>query len=611
MEQTKYDVFISYSRKDYVDEQKNIIPNNAVLKIKEELNKAGISFWFDEEGVYSGENFVEKIITNIESSTIFIFLSTENSNKSRWTCKEIASADEFGKYIIPVRIDKTPYNKKVLFRISDLDYIEYYNNPQKGVEDLINAIKKYLNQIIEEEKKKEEEERKRQEEEAIRRENEKKKIEQSEKRKQEKQNQIIAEIRRSCIRLNNEEIKLTIDRDTLFVNAERIADAEQQKTLKSFITDSSPIRQDYQKKIERLQNKLSSVENQLNDAMIQNERLDSQNIKYKESIVNLENELQKKELKHNNSEEIPTLYIPKQYRTIRKSFVALILISGFIMGLLTNRLIFWKKTDEQNDIFADETQTHIYMDTLSTQYEKKKNVNKIARISDGEFIVDGVLISMIQVEGGTFLMGNNNGEDNESPVHKVNISNFYIGKTEVTQELWEVVMGNNPSHFKGEKRPVERVSWDDCQGFIQKLNKILYSELSGKKFRLPTEAEWEYAARGGKYSKGKAFSGEEDIKKVAWYEENSNKTTHPVAQKQPNELGLYDMSGNVWEWCEDWYDYYNKKTQVDPKGPLYGTDRILRGGGWGSIETFCRVANRDGFGTGSSNNDMGFRLVLE
>lgn len=145
-EPNKYDVFISYSRKDYVDEQKNVIPGNVVSQVKDALTAAGISYWFDEEGIYSGQNFVEKIVTSIEAAEIFIFLSTENANKSPWTCKEIASAAELGKHIIPVRIDETPYNKKVLFRIADLDYIEYYVNPEKGLADLLDAVKVHLEQ---------------------------------------------------------------------------------------------------------------------------------------------------------------------------------------------------------------------------------------------------------------------------------------------------------------------------------------------------------------------------------------------------------------------------------------------------------------------------------
>ena len=147
---SRYDVFISYSRKDYVDERDKVIPGNVVSLIKERLTAAGISYWFDEEGIYSGQNFVEKIVTNIEVSDIFIYLSTANANKSQWTAKEIATAEELHKHIIPVRIDNTPYNRKVLFRIADLDYIEYYVNPEKAINDLIEAIKKHLEQLREE-----------------------------------------------------------------------------------------------------------------------------------------------------------------------------------------------------------------------------------------------------------------------------------------------------------------------------------------------------------------------------------------------------------------------------------------------------------------------------
>ena len=149
MEQTKFDVFISYSHKDYVDEHCNVIPGNDVSKIKDVLSEAGICYWFDEEGIYSGQNFVDKIVNNIDASKIFVFLSSKNANESVWTCKEIASADELGKVIIPIRIDKSQYNKKVLFRISDLDYIAYYSNPEKGITELINAIKAHLDKMKE------------------------------------------------------------------------------------------------------------------------------------------------------------------------------------------------------------------------------------------------------------------------------------------------------------------------------------------------------------------------------------------------------------------------------------------------------------------------------
>ena len=228
--------------------------------------------------------------------------------------------------------------------------------------------------------------------------------------------------------------------------------------------------------------------------------------------------------------------------------------------------------------------------------------------------VNGVSFKMIKVKGGTFQMGSNDSEadSDEKPVHSVTLSDYYIGETEVTQELWEAVMGSNPSGFKEPKNPVEIVSWDDCQEFIKKLN-----ELTGKNFRLPTEAEWEYAARGGNKSRDYKYSGSNTIGDVAWCYENAydvGKTspdygTHTVGTKSPNELGLYDMSGNVWEWCSDWYGDYSSSAQTNPTGPATGSYRVFRGGSWYYSAQSCRVANRS-YGTPvSPNNDRGFRLV--
>ncbi len=220
----------------------------------------------------------------------------------------------------------------------------------------------------------------------------------------------------------------------------------------------------------------------------------------------------------------------------------------------------------------------------------------------------GQSFTMIYVEGGSFVMGCTSEQsdcfDNERPAHRVTVDSYYIGETEVTQELWTAVMGSNPS-FKGTQRPVDNVCWHDCQDFIRKLNQI-----TGKNFRLPTEAEWEYAARGGKKSKSYKYSGSNTIDNVAWYTNNSGNQTHNVKTKFPNELGIYDMSGNVWEWCQDWYGYYANSPQANPTGPSSGSYRVLRGGSWYSSAQYCRVAIR-GNGTPSLRyDDYGFRLVL-
>ena len=231
--------------------------------------------------------------------------------------------------------------------------------------------------------------------------------------------------------------------------------------------------------------------------------------------------------------------------------------------------------------------------------------------SEQTFMVKGVEFKMIKVEGGTFSMGATSEQEYdalscEKPVHSVTLSDYYIGETEVTQELWEAVMGSNPSYFEGDnQRPVENVSWNDCQKFIKKLNR-----LTGKEFRLPTEAEWEYAARGGKYSRGYKYSGSNNSDEVAWYDSNSGSKTHPVKTKKDNELGLYDMSGNVWEWCNDWWGCYQSNSQTNPTGPSEGESRVLRGGGWCYFDMGVRVSRRDYLTPGYRHIIIGLRLAL-
>lgn len=223
---------------------------------------------------------------------------------------------------------------------------------------------------------------------------------------------------------------------------------------------------------------------------------------------------------------------------------------------------------------------------------------------------DKVSFTMIRVDGGTFTMGGFEDDEDayahERPRHEVSVSTFLMGETQVTQELWEAVMGDNPSNFKGNNKPVELVSWNDCQTFIKKLN-----EKTGKKFRLPTEAEWEYAARGGRQSKDYTFSGSNNRNEVAWHPGNrGSETTHDVKTKLPNELGIYDMSGNVLEWVNDWFDNYPHEKQTDPTGPSYGRYKVLRGGSWYNPSSFCRVSFRNYMEPDSTNFMYGLRLAL-
>ena len=225
-------------------------------------------------------------------------------------------------------------------------------------------------------------------------------------------------------------------------------------------------------------------------------------------------------------------------------------------------------------------------------------------------VKNGISIEMVKVEAGSFNMGATpemeNPYDSEKPVHRVTLTNnYYIGKYEVTQALWQAVMGSNPSYFKGDDLPVEQVSWNDCQDFISKLN-----AMTGKRFRLPSEAEWEYAARGAKKSRGYQYSGSNTLGDVAWYYGNSGPKIHAVGTKQPNELGIYDMTGNVWEWCQDWFGSYSNSPQTNPIGAASGSGRVYRGGSWGNSAGFCRSSCHFYDTPGYRDCYLGLRLVL-
>ena len=287
---------------------------------------------------------------------------------------------------------------------------------------------------------------------------------------------------------------------------------------------------------------------------------------------------------------------------------------------------------------ADDYKTH----TETFKVTSDKTVRKQIPLEEGSDVPD----NMVFVQGGTFQMGSTNGDSDEKPVHTVTVSDFYIGKYEVTQKEWKDIMGNNPSSFKGDNLPVEKVIWYDAVEFCNKKSEKegLQKCYSGKKkkikcnfnangYRLPTEAEWEYAARGGNKSNGYKYAGGNKIKDVAWYDNNSGSKTNTVGTKQPNELGIYDMSGNVWEWCNDWYDgnYYSNSPKNNPQGPTTGSYRVLRGGGWSSNASSCRsvpgttlsglgggwssnasscrVANRDYGGPDDRYDSLGFRLL--
>ena len=304
---------------------------------------------------------------------------------------------------------------------------------------------------------------------------------------------------------------------------------------------------------------------------------------------------------------------------------AKIFIDGKVMGetphFIPQLLIGQHELKLTKEGYAD----FIQAVTITKSERKQVLAILIDGLKDEEtFTVNGVSFTMKLIEGGTFQMGaqktnpsgqnyDNEAKDEESPVHSVTLSSYYMGETEVTQALWKAVMGTEPlyeggwenRYGRGSEYPAYRVSWNDIQDFIRKLN-----QKTGKNFRLPTEAEWEYAARGGKKNNGNKYAGSNTIDRVAWYKDNSGNKTHAVKTKSSNELGLYDMSGNVCEWCQDWYgsDYYRESPSMNPQGPSSGFFRVHRGGSW--VNNACRVSIRGIYDPGGKIYRIGFRLCL-
>lgn len=290
---------------------------------------------------------------------------------------------------------------------------------------------------------------------------------------------------------------------------------------------------------------------------------------------------------------------------MKQVFLVILLAFGFVVGA-QNKIV--KKPKKQKPATTQVAPKKHKSQSKPTKGGTVKRVTTKASYSNGTLTVNGIKYNMVWVDGGTFRMGATSEQgseiSDEKPVRSVTLSGYYIGKTEVTQALWQAVMGSNPSYFEGDDLPVEQVSWDDCQEFIRKLN-----SLTGQNFRLPTEAEWEFACRGGNNSRGYKYSGSNYIDNVAWYDGNSGDKTHPVATKSPNELGIYDMSGNVWEWCADWYGDYSSGRQTNPKGPYGGSYRVFRGGSWYDIARFCRSSHRNYYFP-TCRYFLGLRLAL-
>ena len=285
----------------------------------------------------------------------------------------------------------------------------------------------------------------------------------------------------------------------------------------------------------------------------------------------------------------------KEKQGKKKGVIVAAIIAAIVLLTLGLFLIFYissTKSEEQNPA------------------ESPTKENVIGCNTEITIEVQGVAIPMKLISRGTFTMGGSlegiDYKDNELPAHSMEVESFYMSVYEVTQQLWTAVMGTNPSEFIGEQNPVENVSWYDCVEFTTKL-----SSLTGRLFRLPTEAEWEYAAKGGSNQENFEFAGSNHLWEVAWCVSNSEKRTHPVGHKECNGCGLYDMSGNVYEWCSSWYAPYVIESMYNPLGPDNGEDKVFRGGSWKYSDTYCRITYRPHTNPNGRYNNLGLRLVLE
>ena len=494
----KYDVFISYSRRDIT------IVQSIMSDIERET---GGKCWQDLDAIYADEkDYLDKIVEGIETCKVFLFMLSKSSQESEHAIGELTAAfkqqKEKGIHVVVVNIDNCEMSMKFTIKFTTQNIIYWSDSSQK--ERLLIDLKRWLRKLSSEQSRK----------------------------------------------IQEEIIKLS-------------------DNYRSFYEQ------------------LVSISEQIID---------------------------KNQLLGNETKQCPVcdniVSIDASYcYQCGWGFSALYGMDGKFSKIYDNdqRKICQKNWESIGKIVL------LKNDLQNTLQELKETKAKLKFAEENPKLppfIQQIIDNLIYVEGGAYLMGATQEQEDEcrdfeKPVHEVHLDNFYIGRTPVTQQQWEAVMGYNPSCFKGEKLPVEQVSWVDCHRFINRLN-----SLTGKKFRLPFEAEWEFAARGGIKSCGSKFSGGDTFDDVAWYKDNSDSRTHPVASKVPNELGIYDMSGNVWEWCQDWDGKYPSSLVTNPKGPTFGSYRLFRGGSWCSTPRDCRVSYRNSYAPTFTSNYLGFRLAL-
>ena len=567
---SKYDVFISYSRKDYEDNGE-VIPGNPISAIIDMLDSNHISYWFDKEGIYSGSKFIEVINEAILASKMLIFISSKSSNTSKWTAGEILLASDADMAILPVKIDDSGYSSKFNLVIRPLDFVDYYGSEAESLERIKNSVLKikedYARKQVEEE---------------------------------------IRELAADCqVLLGQQEalVKTLVEKNLSVGNAEKVCPVcGKQIPLGDafcgrcgwhfpllYALGGRQIAAGDQHHLTLARANWQKVSGDA-AAALERQKLEEENQQLRAALDRISEECKalttslsrkESELRGSASNEASLNAQLKELQSIRRK------LSDEISDLQQKLTSYEKKQSSLREKLnrAQDALRAAKAEAESKQKEvlalqRKLSASTISSgVDDAQitFTVKGISFKMIRVEG----MG----------------TPYYIGETQVTQALWKAVMGNDPSYFKGENRPVEQISWEDCQEFIKRLN-----TLTGEKFRLPKDAEWEYAAKGGNRSHGYEYSGSNTIDEVAWYVKNAfyvgsdspDYGSHSVKTKKPNELGIYDMSGNVWEWCDD----------------SSGSNRVNRGGCWNSNAVYCLVAYRSYFTPSNRSNLLGLRLAL-
>lgn len=542
----KYDVFVSYSRKDYIDEAGNPIVGSAISELLEFLDHNGITYWFDKDGIYSGSEFVEVITDAITESKMMIFVSSEHSNASPWTTGEIFEALEQEKLIVPFKIDDSQYNKKYRMMVRPLDFIDYFTNPEVAFDALLKAInlckEEYVKALEEAERRKAEEDAKKRRAAII----------------EEIKNESLDYLRHASnlvhdaqklvekqIQVGNSKKKCPVcstvqpigryfcekcgwafnpffdahpqgDKDHLFVMRSLWNAVHDSDAMRISLEKEKEVQEVLRKEKDTLMATAQSLKEQLEAA-----QLDA--VKISERLKAEENTLRVRESELNQQLASAQKAIKEKDRKIdllEKSLLEVKATLAVVQGDL-------KKYKEAEAIAKEKKEREAAELEAQKKAEEEKKAS-VVKVGDVEF-------KMIRVKGGMFTMGATpemiGSYGDENPAHMVTLSSFRIGETLVTQALWKAVMGNNPSYFTGSDLPVETITWDDCQQFIRKLN-----TKTGKRFRLPTEAEWEFAARGGNESNHTQYSGSSNIDEVAWYNINSGSHSHPVKNKKANEL---------------------------------------------------------------------------